>query len=292
MFKKISYFFLFCLVCLFSDYFLVSAQESIVNDKDSKIFYQKFPVINSIDNYHHVVILDYADSNEICFKSYVGLNHEIGARNTEGKLLKEFKSQNFLDLIKDKNIKWNGQNPRLIVNADYVNSQGQPLDINFVQGYNYSGFRNWTSMAIDQNNNITFIREKTDNLYNVVGGGPRLSVAGQGYTLPTQETLGTYAYYRNPRTIIAITDQQRMIIVVSDSLRIKNIDKFLTYLSYRYKLGQITDANMFDGGNSPSLAYDFNNNGVFEDNDIVRSGINELSSALLIYTKSVCQFDQ
>lgn len=227
----------------------------------------------------HVVIVNYSNSQQICFKAHVGLNHKIGDKNSDGSLKKEFKASFFSELVTDQNAILHGKKAVVAVNTDFVGTNAEPLSINVVQGNDYSGPREWTSMAISKQNDITFVNEIPKEAYNITGGGPRLYNDKGEFISPGIRELGLKTYlYQKQRSVIGITSNKKLIIIVSDKLEISEINDLLQLFATS-EGGTIVGGNMFDGGGSPSLMY----KGKF-----LREGNNNLSAALLIFEGKAC----
>lgn len=262
-------------------------------------------VIYKYDDPLHVLIIDINDPNLVCFKAHIGLKNKVGEKNGNGNLKKEYVLSRFSQLVTDHNAVLAGNSPKAAFNTDYVDNY-QPLDTNIIQGYDYSGKRHWTSMAISKNNQISFSTTKPLNAYNVTGGGPHLYEKGTFLNL-SQDILGR-ALSDPRRTVVGITNNHYMIVIVSSNLYYDQIP--ITLNKYAQLVGgHITDANLFDGGGSPSLMYKSNSKNPLTGNnpsfltrlwetligskatnpDFKQEGHNNLGAALLVFEGKACQ---
>ncbi|MBL8015133.1 MAG: phosphodiester glycosidase family protein [Candidatus Doudnabacteria bacterium] len=225
----------------------------------------------------NVLVVDLHNPEQVCLKSHVGIEGKIGDKDPDGSLKKNFKASKFSELVNDDNAYLGDERPVASFNTDYVDMDDSPMDINYVQGHDYSGWRNWTSMVISRENNIEFTTNK-GNYYNVVGGGPRIFQDGN-FTDPCNAIGGTACHLLRQRTVVGVTDNNKMIAIVTGTLFTNEIDDKLNLYAARYG-GKIVDGNLFDGGGSPSMVYK---------GDIKREGNNLLSAALLVFEGDACK---
>jgi hypothetical protein len=234
-----------------------------------------------------ILLVNFANPDKVCFKSHIGMSNKVGETSSNGSLLRNYVASGFSDLVADRNSNMNGNRPVAAFNTDFIDGNNAPLDINFIQGNNYSGGRRWTSLAIGKNNEMRLITTIGNDEYNVSGGGPRFYNDGN-FDDPCGR-LELRGCYDKRRTIVGITNNNYMIVVVTSSLDTNRFDDILIKYSNLVG-GNVQQGNMFDGGGSPSLAFDENNDGIFNDNDIKRQGGNSLSAALLIFKGDTCKY--
>ncbi len=262
--------------------------------------YTVSPIWYSKKGDHHFLVINLNPNvtKRACFKSYVGLADgiTIGDKNSKGELKKNFKAQSFSKILSDSavqsvknNRKLNGYEPIAAINADLVDDNGAPMGINFSLGNDYSGWRDWwTGMGISKKNEVTFTGNKNtlEEKYKqtVVGGGPKIIVTGDFTEKSCEELLGkngkdglACTFVKNSRTVVGITDKNYMIVVVSGDLDFEDI--FDVLHTYKNVYGSVQEANMFDGGGSPSMLFE---------NSLKREGGNDLSSLLLMYSGDAC----
>jgi Phosphodiester glycosidase len=226
----------------------------------------------------YILVVNLKDPNQVCFKSHVGLENKVGEKDSNGSLIKNFKASSFGELVTDHNAYLNGSLPIAAFNTDFVSKTGMPLDINFVQGNDYSGDRNWSSMDVSKDNKVSFVNSKSNSLYNTAGGGPRIYDGNGLFKQPGINELGRFAYLRNTRTVAVVTNDQRMIVIVSNHLELGKMQKAVDDIAKTY-YDQVYDGEMFDGGGSPGLYYNGN---------VKRQGNNKISAAMLIFEGEAC----
>jgi hypothetical protein len=234
---------------------------------------------------NNVVIFDPKSPN-LDFKVNVGLDHELYAKDEKGNYKKEYSAQNFRRLVSREDSKSEGREPVVAINADYIDKDGKPQGLNISRGVEYSGvFKDYRS-SFGVSGGVPSKRVATiDNTkrgseilnYNVVGGNGRFYKDGSFEDIC--EKLGEYACYQSTeRSMVAITKNGYVIFLVNDkeSLLPSEFDDILGLISDNYKLGEVQDAMLFDGGMSPSLYY----NGKF-----YVEGSGPIGSIFLIYRK-------
>lgn len=223
------------------------------------------------------VIIFNPKSAELDFKVNVGLSHKLYAKDTRGKLRKEYVPKQFRELIGDENAKLNGQLPIAAINADYIGTDDKPQGLNVSRGVEYSGaFKNKrSSFGISggtpkqRQSTIQAGRRKSNILnYNLVGGNGRFY--RQGKFKDICKDLGQFAC-RNAtnRSLAAITNRGYVILLVNDlkansDIELSQInqellpdmfDNVLEGIASNNCLGKIQEGILFDGGMSPGLYY-------------------------------------
>ncbi|MGJ5674859.1 MAG: phosphodiester glycosidase family protein [Nostochopsis sp.] len=246
---------------------------------------------------NHVIIFN-PKSPALDFKVNLGLAHKLYAKDTRGKLQKQYVPKMFHELISDENSKLNGLVPLAAINADYIDINNQPQGLNISRGLEYAGNfqkkrssfgisggkpqqRVATIQAGRRNNNILN--------YNIVGGNGRFYRNGRFKDIC--KDLGEFACKEaTNRSMAAITDQGYVILLVND-LKAKSgievsdfnqellpnmFDDVLTGIANNNCLGNIQEGILFDGGQSPGLYYD---------NKIYVENAGPIGSVFLIYKK-------
>ena len=228
-------------------------------------------------------------SPELDFKVNVGLSHAIYTK-TAGRVKHNYIGKVFSELIRDDNAKLNGRLPFAAINADYIDPQNHPQGLNLSRSWDYSGeFQNSrSSFGISGGDPIT--RRATiqkgrrslaiDN-YNVVGGNGRFYA--QGKFIDICPALGQYACAAaTERSLAAITQKGYVIFLVHHDTNNENIllpaafQLLLQTIATQYKLGDIQDGILFDGGISPGIAYQ---------GQILVENSGPIGSVFLIYQK-------
>ncbi|MBD2162823.1 phosphodiester glycosidase family protein [Calothrix membranacea FACHB-236] len=246
---------------------------------------------------NHVIVFN-PGSEKLDFKVNVGLAHKLYAKNSQGKLRKEYVPKIFREIIADENSKLNGQTPIAAINADYIDTDNKPQGLNISRGFDYSGdFKNKrSSFGVSGGNpknrkaTIQAGRRKEEILnYNLVGGNGRFYRGGQFKDICND--LGEFACKQaTNRSLAAITDKGYVILLVNDAKANSNIefsqnnqellpDKFddvLEGIAKNNCLGKIQEGILFDGGMSPGLFY---NNKIYVEN------AGPIGSVFLIYKK-------
>lgn len=246
---------------------------------------------------NHVIVFN-PRSEKLDFKVNVGLAHKIYAKNSQGKLRKEYVPKIFREIIADENSKLNGQTPIAAINADYIGTDNKPQGLNISRGFEYSGdFKNKrSSFGVSGGNpknrkaTIQAGRRKEEILnYNLVGGNGRFYRDGKFKDICND--LGEFACKQaTNRSLAAVTDKGYGILLVNDAKANSNIefsqnnqellpDKFddvLEGIASNNCLGKIQEGILFDGGMSPGLFY---NNKIYVEN------AGPIGSVFLIYKK-------
>ncbi|MBD2510205.1 phosphodiester glycosidase family protein [Nostoc muscorum FACHB-395] len=244
------------------------------------------------------VIIFNPKSAELDFKVNVGLSHKLYAKDTRGKLRKEYIPKQFHELIGDENAKLNGQLPIAAINADYIDTDNKPQGLNVSRGIEYSGaFKNKrSSFGISggtpnqRQATIQAGKRKNDILnYNLVGGNGRFY--RQGKFKDICQDLGEFACKNaTNRSLAAITNQGYVILLVNDLKANSEIelsqlnqellpdmfDNVLQGIASNNCLGNIQEGILFDGGMSPGLYY---NQKTYVEN------LGPIGSVFLIYKK-------
>lgn len=244
------------------------------------------------------VIIFNPKSAELDFKVNVGLSHKLYAKDSRGKLRKEYVAKQFRGLIADENAKLNGQLPIAAINADYIDTEDKPQGLNISRGVEYSGaFKNKRSSfgisgGTPQQRQATIQagRRKNDILnYNLVGGNGRFY--RQGKFKDICQDLGEFACKNaTNRSLAAITNQGYVILLVNDLKANSEIelsqlnqellpdmfDNVLEGIASNNCLGKIQEGILFDGGMSPGLYY---NQKTYVEN------LGPIGSVFLIYKK-------
>lgn len=220
------------------------------------------------------------NSNNVCFKNYVALDNGVHV------------SKQFHTIVsQDPNRLYNGQEPIGAINGDFVD-ENAPMGINYSFGINYSGWRTsgYCAMGISKARNVMFSPVDGDFTADyknnvVIGGGPRIFADGASKNLSCFKSIGAVncEYAHNQRTIVGVTDQNYMIALVTKhgaGIISDNFDNEINMLnSFRGNYGPLKDANMFDGGASPSMYFD---------GGIKQAGTNDLASVLMMYQGAAC----
>ncbi|BAZ00435.1 hypothetical protein NIES37_44260 [Tolypothrix tenuis PCC 7101] len=246
---------------------------------------------------NHVIVFN-PRSEKLDFKVNVGLAHKIYAKNSQGKLRKEYVPKIFREIIADENSQLNRQTPIAAINADYIGTDNKPQGLNISRGFEYSGdFKNKrSSFGVSGGNpknrkaTIQAGRRKEEILnYNLVGGNGRFYRDGKFKDICND--LGEFACKQaTNRSLAAVTDKGYVILLVNDAKANSNIefsqnnqellpDKFdevLEGISKNNCLGKIQEGILFDGGMSPGLFY---NNKIYVEN------AGPIGSVFLIYKK-------
>ncbi|WP_445637938.1 Phosphodiester glycosidase family protein [Nostoc sp. DSM 114161] len=246
---------------------------------------------------NHVIIFN-PQSPELDFKVNLGLSHKLYAKDTQGKLRKEYVAKQFRELIVGDNAKLNGQLPIAAINADYIDTADKPQGLNISRGVEYSGaFKNKRSSfgisggsPTQRQATIQAGRRNSEVLnYNLVGGNGRFY--RQGKFKDICQDLGEFACKSaTNRSMAAITNQGYVILLVNDAkanseIELSNInqellpDKFdnvLQGIANNNCLGKIQEGILFDGGMSPGLYY---NQKIYVEN------YGPIGSVFLIYKK-------
>jgi hypothetical protein len=229
-------------------------------------------------------------SPELDFKVNVGLSHAIYTKSA-GQVKRNYIGKVFSELIRDDNAKLNGQLPFAAINADYIDPQNHPQGLNLSRGWDYSGeFQNSrSSFGIaggDPATRRATIQKGRRSLaianYNVVGGNGRFYE--QGKFIDICPALGQYACVEaTERSLAAITKNGYVIFLVHHNTNNENVllpaafQPLLQTIAKQYKLGDIQDGILFDGGISPGMAYQ---------NQILVENSGPIGSVFLIYKKS------
>ncbi|MEM7726318.1 MAG: phosphodiester glycosidase family protein [Cyanobacteria bacterium P01_A01_bin.45] len=258
---------------------LSEQKKCLGNNKNFSITFMKTNNLGEkySEGINHVVIFN-PHSTALDFKVNVGIAHDIYAKNSQGKIEKEYIPKVFSQLITEENAKLDGNLPIAAINADYINTEDKPQGLNISRGVNYSGvFQNKRSsfgisggLASQRKATIQIgkRREKGEN-YNVVGGNGRFYKNGKFKDIC--EDLGEFACARaTNRSMVAITNKGYVIFLVNDikansSIRISDFnqellpdmfDEVLEGIANNNCLGSIQEGMLFDGGMSPGLYYD------------------------------------
>ncbi|RCJ16800.1 hypothetical protein A6S26_32705 [Nostoc sp. ATCC 43529] len=246
---------------------------------------------------NHVIIFN-PRSSELDFKVNLGLSHKLYAKDTQGKLRKEYIPKQFRELIVGDNAKLNGQLPIAAINADYIDTADKPQGLNISRGVEYSGaFKNKRSSfgisggsPAQRQATIQAGRRNSNVLnYNLVGGNGRFY--RQGRFKDICQDLGEFACKNaTNRSMAAITNQGYVILLVNDAkanseIELSNInqellpdtfDNVLEGIAKNNCLGKIQEGILFDGGMSPGLYY---NQKIYVEN------YGPIGSVFLIYKK-------
>ena len=237
---------------------------------------------------NNVIIFD-PKSKDLDFKVSLGLNHQIYAKDAQGKLLKQYVPKSFSEIINDENAQLDGKKPIAAINADYIDPEHKPQGLNISRGAEYSGiFKNKrSSFGISggkpetRKASIQIGKRKTPSLnYNLVGGNGRFYQ--QGKFKDICKDLGEYACSQETsRSLVAITEKGYVILLVNNAngeqtLYPSMFDDVLTGISKNYCLGKIQEGMLFDGGWSTGLYFD---------NRIYVENLNPIGSVFLIYKK-------
>lgn len=246
---------------------------------------------------NHVIIFN-PKSKELDFKINVGLAHKIYAKNSNGKLRKEYVPKLFREIISDDNALLNGKKPIAAINADYIDTEDKPQGLNISRGIEYSGdFKNRRSSfgvsggkASERQVTIAKGRRNRNILnYNIVGGNGRFY--RNGNFIDICEALGEFACKRAiNRSMAATTSKGYGILLVNDKRANSDIevsevnrellpDKFddvLEGIARNNCLGKVQEGILFDGGESPGLFYD---------NKTYVENFGAIGSVFLIYKK-------
>lgn len=243
------------------------------------------------------LIINLSDSRKVCFKSQIGLDNKVAKTDSNGKLLKNFVQKKFIDLINDENSKLNNYYANASFNTSFFRkTDSAPLDINFIQGINYSVTRDWTSLNISKDNNISFVREISDKLYNTAGGGPKV-ITNKIFTNPCENNSLTGDTCINEgnganlfslrRTMAGVTENNYLIVIASSKLYIYQIEEVFKAIADKEQTGKVVEATMFDGGSSVSMAYKDDASKEFSQSDVKISG-DQIVSSMLIYKGDAC----
>ncbi|HIK03710.1 MAG TPA: phosphodiester glycosidase family protein [Trichormus sp. M33_DOE_039] len=246
---------------------------------------------------NHVIIFN-PRSEALDFKVNVGLSHPIYAKDSRGKIRREYIPKQFREIIFDANSQLNGKRPIAAINADYIDPNHQPQGLNISRGIEYAGdFKNKrSSFGISggkpQQRQATIqAGRRASNIlnYNLVGGNGRFY--RQGKFKDICRDLGEFACRQaTNRSMAAITNKKYVILLVNDFKANSNIevssinqeltpDKFddvLEGIARHNCLGKIQEGILFDGGMSPGLYY---NSKIYVENP------GFIGSVFLIYKK-------
>ncbi|WP_427158490.1 phosphodiester glycosidase family protein [Aliinostoc sp. HNIBRCY26] len=246
---------------------------------------------------NHVIIFN-PKSEALDFKVNVGLAHAIYAKDSRGRIRREYIPKQFREIITDNNSLLNGKKPIAAINADYIDTENKPQGLNISRGIEYAGdFKNRrSSFGISggkpQQRQATIqAGRRANNIlnYNLVGGNGRFY--RQGKFKDICQDLGELACKQaTNRSMAAITTKGYVILLVNDIKANSNIevssinqeltpDKFddvLEGIARKNCLGTIQEGILFDGGMSPGLYY---NNKVYVENP------GFIGSVFLIYKK-------
>jgi hypothetical protein len=242
----------------------------------------------SLDGSSYAIIFD-PKSKGLDFKVNLPLLNNLYEVKPDKTLLKNYTSKTFEQIVSDQNSTLDGQKPFAAINADYIDELNNPQGLNFSGGFQYSGaFANLrSSFGISSGNfeqrkatiDIGKRANSKDN-YNVVGGNGRFYT--NGVFKDICKDLGELACNQSTnRSMAAITNQGYVIFLVHQSttneiLLPDNFDNILNGLSDNFDLGNIRDAILFDGGNSPAIMYN---------QRIYSSNFGPIGSVFLIYKK-------
>lgn len=236
---------------------------------------------------NYVIIFD-PKSKDLDFKVSLGLAHKIYAKDSKGKLRKEYIPQQFHEIIAGENAQLNGKRPIAAINGDYIDIENKPQGLNISQGVEYSGaFKDKrSSFGIsggrpeERRATIQKGRRKEQILnYNLVGGNGRFYQTGKFKDIC--KDLGEYACSQETsRSMVAITARGYVILLVNNSyeqaLYPSIFDDVLEGIAKNNCLGNIQEGMLFDGGFSTGLYF---NNKIYVEN------INPIGSVFLIYKK-------
>ncbi|MCF4968918.1 phosphodiester glycosidase family protein [Nostoc sp. CMAA1605] len=233
---------------------------------------------------NHVIVFN-PKSEALDFKVNVGLSHAIYAKDSRGRIRREYIPKQFREIITDNNSLLNGKKPIAAINADYIDPENKPQGLNISRGIEYAGdFKNRrSSFGISggkpQQRQATIqAGRRANNIlnYNLVGGNGRFY--RQGKFKDICQDLGELACKQaTNRSMAAITTKGYVILLVNDIKANSNIevssinqeltpDKFddvLEGIARKNCLGTIQEGILFDGGMSPGLYY---NNKVYVEN--------------------------
>jgi len=266
-----------------SSIFLIGLASTVLNTHSVKAVSGVPIQYIRVDDNTHVAVVDFHDPKEVCFLPYIAKDSLVGSRDKDGSLLHDFHTDSFETIMKDENIKRDGAMPALAINTDFISARGAPLSINFIQGYNYSGPRRWSSLALSKNNNASIVTNISDDLYNVSGGGPRIYDGSGVFTPPRFNELGFETiHFKKERSLVGITDQKKMIFIVSSYLEVDEMRELLEKYG-NVDGGRVMDGLMFDGGASPSM---------YVDGKVVHTEGGQISTLLLTYTGASCAKDK
>jgi hypothetical protein len=235
---------------------------------------------------NHVILFD-PKSKELDFKVSVALAHNLNAKDTKGKLRKEYVPKQFHEIISDENAKLNGKTPIAAINGDYIDPENKPQGLNISRGVEYSGaFKDKrSSFGISGGRpeaRMATIQKGRRNArilnYNLVGGNGRFYKNGIFKDICSD--LGEYACQQETsRSMVAITSKGYVILLVNNanleqSLYPDKFDDVLGGIARNYCLGKIQEGMLFDGGYSTGLYFD---------NKIYVEHANPIGSVFLIY---------
>ncbi len=235
---------------------------------------------------NYVIIFD-PKSPKLDFKVSMGISHKIYAKDSKGKLLKQYIPKRFHEIISDDNAILNGRRPIAAINGDYIDIDHKPQGLNISRGVEYSGmFKDKrSSFGISggkpQERIATIqIGKRTEQIlnYNLVGGNGRFYKNGKFKNICNE--LGEYACASEvSRSMVAITAKGYVILLVNNSyleqaLYPDMFDDVLEGIAKNYCLGKIQEGMLFDGGLSTALYFD---------NKIYVENTNPMGSVFLIY---------
>lgn len=240
---------------------------------------------------NHVIIFD-PKSPELDFKVSVALAHSIYAKDTSGKLRKEYIPKRFHEIIADKNSKLNGREPIAAINGDYIDTDNKPQGLNISRGVEYSGLFKDKRSSFGISGGKPQTRKATIQIgkrnqqilnYNLVGGNGRFYKNGKFKDICND--LGEYACKQEvSRAMVAITSKNYVILLANNSnlgqaLYPNHFDDVLEGIAKNHCLGKIQEGMLFDGGFSTALYF---NNHIYVENP------NPIGSVFLIYaTKNI-----
>jgi hypothetical protein len=247
--------------------------------------------IETTDGVNYVVIFD-PKSPALDFKVSVGLAHPLYTKTSDGTQAKEYVPKRFREIIADENAKLNGKSPIVAINADYIDSSNNPQGLNISRGWDYAGEFQAQRSSFGISGGVPSQRQATIQIgkrtepnlnFNVVGGNGRFYRNGKFKDIC--QDLGTYACKQETqRSLVAITAKGYVILLVNNQkaqqandpqvLYPNQFDKVLSGIATQFKLGQIQEGMLFDGGQSAGLAV----NGKIE-----VENQNSIGSVFLIY---------
>ncbi len=236
---------------------------------------------------NYVLVFD-PKSEALDFKVSLALSHPLYAKDTQGKLRRDYIPKRFHQIIADENAKLDGKNPIAAINADYIDIDNRPQGLNVSRGVEYSGdFRDLrSSFGISggpPSSRIATIqlgrRSSPIQNFNLVGGNGRFYSSGKFRDIC--EDLGEYACKQETnRSMVAITSLGYVIWLVNNSppnqqLFPSQFDDVLTNIATTQNLGIIREGMLLDGGLS---------SGFYFNGKMLVENSNPIGSVFLIYT--------
>jgi len=239
------------------------------------------------DGAHYVTVFD-PQSSQLDFQVIPGLTHQIREKLSDGQARQEYEPYNFSQLIRSQNAVLDGRQPFAAINADYINTQGQPQGLNISRGISYSGAfaQRRSSFAISggtPESRVASIqvgsRIDQNTQFNTAGGNGRIYQNGQFQDIC--EAIGRFACQQSTgRSMAAVTSSGWVIWLVhnaSESEWLFTPDMFddtLESVAAYYDIGTIQEAILFDGGFSPAMLWN---------QDIVHSNFGPIGSVFALY---------